>query len=223
LKLGAPPLCFCDNFLRRGTPQQSFHLFCSFLQIFSLLHVSYTNISLSQSLCHKVSPLVLSSTQSRIVSLYNLFCSWMKSLFWSYPLPRTECRHSLKYFSQSTVQAFSQSLTQFSSDLLFCICRCCQLNGQYETELFSLSLLHILSSCFVLGDVVSLVVSVRLSYFSFQLLHILSSCFVLGDVVSLVVSVKLSYFSFQLLHILRSCFVFGDVVSLMVCMRLSFF
>ena len=106
---------------------------------------------------------------------------------------------------------------------IFCICRCCQLNGQYETELFSLSLLHILSSCFVFGDVVSLVVSVRLSYFSFQLLHILSSCFVFGDVVSLVVSVRLSYFSFHLLHILSSCFVFGDVVSLMVCKRLSYF
>ena len=98
MKLGAPPLCFCDNFLRRGTPQQSFHLFCSFLQIFSLLHVSYTNISLSQSLCHKVSTLVLSSTQSRIVSLYNLFCSWKKSLFWSYPPPRTEQGHFTNIF-----------------------------------------------------------------------------------------------------------------------------
>ena len=125
MKLGAPPLCFCDNFLRRGTPQQSFHLFCSFLQIFSLLHVSYTNISLSQSLCHKV------STQSRIVSLFYLKYFSHKvihtrTLLWSYPPPRTECR-----------QTFSQSLTIF-----------------------------LRSSVFV--DVVSSMVSMRLSYLVFH-------------------------------------------------------
>ena len=76
------------------------HLFC-FSKYFQLLQASHTKIFLSQGLCHKVSTLVLSSTQSREVSLYNLFCSWMKSLFWSYPLPRTECRHSLKYFSHN--------------------------------------------------------------------------------------------------------------------------
>ena len=55
-----------------------------------ILNFYSTNISLSQSHSLKVSALVLSSTQSRIVSLYKIFCSWMKSLFWSYPLPRTE-------------------------------------------------------------------------------------------------------------------------------------
>ena len=114
---------FWRHFLRRETPQQSFHFFffcLTFYKYFQLSHVSYTNISHSQSLCHKVSTLVLSSTQSRIVSLYNLFCSWMKSLFWSYLHPE-QSRVTLQISSvtgwslcsglistQNRVQTFSQ-------------------------------------------------------------------------------------------------------------------
>ena len=91
-----------------------------------ILNFYSTNISLSQSHSLKVSALVLSSTQSRIVSLYKIFCSWMKSLFWSYPLPRTEqdlftkSHHSHpSHIVEMLDPSLSQSMVQGSHHLIW--------------------------------------------------------------------------------------------------------
>ena len=130
-----------------GHPNSHSTYFVAFTNIFTLTCFIHKYFSLTKSLSQGLYP-----EQNCVTFLSEIFLSQ------SHPY-----KDSALVLS-STQNRVQTDILSVSHNFLkiFCICRCCQLSGQYETELFSLSLLHILSSCFVFGDVVSLVVSVRL-------------------------------------------------------------